>query len=284
LVKRRTWLLLFVAALASAAPPQRIVSTAPSITELLYALGLGDKVVGVTRYCRYPPEAQLKPKIGDYTAPNIETIASMRPDLVIIQTNPARLGERLKAVKLAVLEINQDSIPHLYDSIRQVGAATGAEARAAKLAGDIRTHLDQVKARAAALPSKRVMFVVGRTPERLDGLVVVGPGSYLDEVMQLAGGVNVFRDARASYPAVSLEAVLSRNPEVIVDMGDMSDTAGVTAQHKAAVVDLWKRAGSVAAVRNKQVYAVASDIFVVPGPRIVQAADEFFQMFHPDVR
>jgi len=281
---RRILLFLAAAVLSFGAAPQRIISTAPSITELLYALGLGDHVVGVTRFCRYPPEAQLKPKIGDYTSPNLEAIAALRPDMVIVQTNPVRLRERLTALKLNVLEINQDSIAALYGSIQQVGAATGAESQAAKLAQNIRSHLEQVQARASKLPAQKVMFVVGRTPQRLDGLIVVGQASYLNEVITLAGGVNVFRDASASYPSVSLEDVFARNPDVILDMGEMSDTVGVTVQQKAAVVALWKRASSISAVRNGRVIAVASDIFVVPGPRIVQAADELLQMFHPGLK
>src|ERR1700689_1387836 len=130
MVRRTFVVFLLAASLILAAPPQRIVSTAPSITELLYALGLGDRVVGVTRFCRYPPEAQLKPKIGDYTSPNLEAIAALRPDLVILQTNPVRLADRLHALKLTTLEINQDDIAALYNSIRVVGAATGTEAQA----------------------------------------------------------------------------------------------------------------------------------------------------------
>jgi len=109
-----TALLLLCAALA-AAEPHRIVSTAPSITELLYALGLGDRVVGVTRFCRYPPEAQLKPKIGDYANPNLEVIASLKPDLVIVENNPIRLTERLRVMRIPVLEINQETIAALYN-------------------------------------------------------------------------------------------------------------------------------------------------------------------------
>lgn len=278
-------LFLFVAGGAIAfAAPQRIVSTAPSITELLYALGLGDNVVGVTRFCRYPPEARLKPKIGDYTSPNLEAIAALKPDLVIVQTNPVRLRERLTAVKLNVLEVNQENIAALYTSIQQVGAATGRDAQASRLVQDIRTHLEQVRARSARVPPQKVMFVVGRAPQRLDGIIVVGQASYLNEVIGLAGGTNVFRDARASYPAVSLEDVLARNPDVILDMGEMADTASVTAAQKASVVALWKRAPSLAAVRHDRVIPVASDIFVVPGPRIIQAADQLFEMFHPGVK
>jgi len=279
-------LLLQISAFAQAPQqaPQRIVSTAPSITELLYALGLGDRVVGVTRFDRYPAEAQGKPKIGDYTSPNLEAIASHRPDLVIIQTNPVRLAEKLGTLRLKVLEVDQENIAKLYNSFRVVGDATGASAQAARLVDSVRTQLEAIRARTARLPRTRIMFVVGRSPNRLDGLIVVGRASYLNEIIELAGGENVFRDAVAAYPEVSLEEVLARNPETIVDMGDMADTVGVTEAHKQDVVALWGRLGSVAAVKQKRVYAVAADIFVVPGPRVVEAARAFLQMLHPEVR
>jgi iron complex transport system substrate-binding protein len=284
---RRASLCRLILGAAAAAPylraqPQRIISTAPSITELLYALGLGDRVVGVTRFCRYPPEAQKKPKIGDYTSPNLEVIAALRPDLVIVQTNPAQLTQRLAALRLHTLEINQDSIAALYNSIRVVGGATGASSRAGELADSIRTRLDAIGQRAAGLPRVRTMFVVGRSLNRLDGMIVVGKASYLNEVIALAGGTNIFSDAVAAYPEVSLEEVLARNPEVILDMGDMADTVNVTEQHKRVVVALWQRLPSVAAVKSRRVFAIASDIYVVPGPRVVNAAQEIFGMLHPE--
>jgi iron complex transport system substrate-binding protein len=280
---------LAAAALAVAGPlygqaPKRIVSTAPSITELLYALGLGDRIVGVDRFSRYPPEALRKPKIGDYANPNLEAIAALRPDLVIIPVNPVKLAERLAVLKLKVLEIDQDGLAKLYDSFRVVGQATGATAQADKLAATVRAELDAVKTRAAPLKKTRMMFVVGRTPNRLDGLIVVGQASYLNEIIALAGGENVFRDAVASYPAVSLEEVLARNPDVIVDMGDMADTVGVTDAHKREVTSLWDRLISVAAVKQHRVSAVASDIYVQPGPRVVDAARAFLEMLHPEAR
>ena len=127
MVMRRLILWFAAAALVFGQPPQRIVSTAPSITELLYALGLGDRVVGVDRFSRYPPEALRKPKIGDYANPNLETIASLRPDLVIIPTNPVKLAERLAVLRLKVLEIDQESIAKLYESFRVVGAGDGRD-------------------------------------------------------------------------------------------------------------------------------------------------------------
>jgi iron complex transport system substrate-binding protein len=283
-VMRRTILWLAAAALACGQPPQRIVSTAPSITELLYALGLGDRIVGVDRFSRYPPEVLRKAKIGDYVNPNLETIASLRPDLVIIPTNPVKLAERLAVLRLKVLELDQESIAKLYESFRIVGQATGATAQAAKLESTVRGQLEAVRVRAASLKKTRMMFVVGRTPNRLDGLIVVGQTSYLNEVIALAGGENVFRDAVAPYPGVSLEEVLARNPDVIVDMGDMADTGGVSEEHSREVTSLWERLGSVAAVKQHRVYAVASDVYVIPGPRVVAAAKAFLEMLHPETR
>lgn len=281
---RRLIIFWFAAAIVFGQPPQRIVSTAPSITELLYALGLGDRIVGVDRFSRYPPEALRKPKIGDYANPNLETIASLRPDLVIIPVNPAKLAERLAVLRLKVLEIDQESIAKLYESFRIIGQATGATAQAAKLASTVQGQLEVIRARAAPLKRTRMMFVVGRTPNRLDGLIVVGQASYLNEIITLAGGENVFRDAVASYPGVSLEEVLARNPDVILDMGDMADTVGVTDQHKREVTSLWERLASVNAVKQQRVHAVASDTYVVPGPRVVDAAKAFFAMLHPDAK
>jgi len=264
--------------------PKRIVSTAPSITELLYALGLGDRVVGVDRFSRFPPEALRKPKIGDYANPNLEAIAALRPDLVIIPVNPVKLADRLAVLRLKVLEIDQESLAKLYESFRVIGQATGTDTQAAKLGATVRTQLEAVRARAAGLKRTRMMFVVGRTPNRLDGLIVVGQASYLNEIIALAGGENVFRDAVASYPGVSLEEVLARNPDVIVDMGDMSDTVGVTEEHKREVTSLWERLSSVAAVKQHRVYAVASDMYVEPGPRVVDAAKAFLEMLHPEAK
>jgi iron complex transport system substrate-binding protein len=283
-ISRRCIALGLALAATLAAEPRRIVSTAPSITELLYALGLGERVVGVTRYCRYPPEAQQKPKIGDYVNPNLEAIAALKPDLVVIQTNPVRLAERLNVLHLRVLEINQDNIEAIYNSTRVVGNAAGTAARAEQLIASIRNQLDAIRKRAAPRPRTRVMFVIGRSPNRLDGLVVVGKASYLNEVIQLAGGENVFRDAVAAYPEVSLEEVIGRNPDVIVDMGDMSDTVGVTEEHKRSVAVLWQRAAVVKAVKQHRVYPVASDIYVVPGPRVVEAARAFLEMLHPELK
>ena len=272
---------LFLLLCAAVTAQQRIVSTAPSITEILYALGLGDRVVGVTRFCRYPPEAQQKPKIGDYINPNLEAIAALRPDLVVIQTNPVRLAERLAILRLRSLEVNQENVAAIYNSIHIIGKATGAEARGEQQISALKEGLAAIRSRASILKPTRVMFVVGRAPSRLDGLIVVGKASYLNELITMAGGQNVFADAVAAYPQISLEEVLARNPEVIIDFGDMGDATAVKEAHKREVVSVWQRATTLQAVKNHRIHPVAADIFVVPGPRAVLATQAIFDLLHP---
>ena len=282
MVSRLVLVVAISAAACAAAEPRRIVSTSPSVTETLYALGLGDRVVGVTTYCHYPPDALKKPKIGTYLQPSLETIVALRPDLVVSEVSGVRRSEGLSALHLRTLEVDDGSIAGLYESIRRIGVAAGARAAAGALTAKIRGALEDVGRRTAKFPPRRVLFVVGRAPGRLDELVVAGKGSYLDEAMRIAGGANVFRDTVAPYSKVTLEELLARNPEVVVDMGEMAQTAGVTESDRRAVVALWRRFPTLAAVKQGRVFAVASDIFVVPGPRVAEAAREFARMFHPE--
>ena len=280
MVARFIPLLLLVS--ACAAQPRRIVSTAPSITEMLYALGLGDRVVGVTTFCHYPPEAARKPKIGNYLNPDVEAILALRPDLVIAEKSMIRQALSLPKLNLNLLEVDDATIPGIYASIRAIGLAAGAKAPAEALCDRIRGSLESIRERCVRLPRTRVMFVVGRTPGRVEDLIATGGSTYLDELIQIAGGENVFHDAPAAYSKVSLEEVLARDPDVIIDMGEMAQTVGITDQQRRAVVALWKRYPSLKAVRQNRVFAVASDIFVVPGPRVTEAAREIAALLHPE--
>lgn len=278
---RTTILLLVICFSGLAGIPQRIVSTAPSITETLFALGLGDRVVGVTIYCNYPEAARTKQRIGTYLQPNFEAILALKPDLVIVVKNPIQLKEKLSRMGLNVLELGDETLAGIARSVEKIGQATGVQDRARKLNEQIAAELAEIQKKSQALPQKSIMFLVSRTPGRLEALMAVGQESYLNELMQVAGGRNIFGDTSTSYPKISIETVLARNPDVIVDMGEMSETQLVTEEQKKAVVSLWNRQPSLKAVRNRQVYAVASDIFVVPGPRAVEAARAFARMLHP---
>lgn len=275
--------MLALFALLLAAAPQRIVSTTPSITEILFALDLGPRVVGVTNFCHYPPEVQKLPKIGTYIQPDLERITALRPDLVVIQKNPIDLRAKLERLKLNVLELQYDSVAETITAIDQLAAATGAAPKGRQLTTKLRADLEAVRAKTKPLPRLGMMFVIGRNPGAIEGLITVGKASYLSELMEIAGGRNVFADAISPYPKITMEELLARNPDVIVDMGDMAQTTGVTEAQKKAVLNLWSYRRPLKAVRTNKVFVVASDIYVVPGPRMVDAVRAFAQMLHPEV-
>ena len=278
---KRAPLCLLITPLFLLAQPARIVSTSPSITETLFALGLGDRVIGVSRYCHYPPEVATRPRVGTFLKPNAEIIARLRPDLVIVQRLPNDVAEQLRAVEVKVKQVDNGDLARNLETMREIGRAAGVEDRAEALVSHIRRDLDQIASRTHG-PSRRVLFVVGRTPGRLESIVAVGKGSYLNELIAIAGGANVLADSPMAYTRISLEALVRLNPDVIIDMGEMAETTGVTEERKQAVVHLWQSQSGLAAVTARRVVAVASDIYVVPGPRMVDAAREMARLIHPE--
>jgi iron complex transport system substrate-binding protein len=263
---------------ALCAQPQRIVSTAPSLTETLFALGLGDSVVGVSQHCHYPPEAASLPKVGTYVNPNVEAIVALRPDLVVLQETPSQAAAQLRRVGIATLVLRHGNLDSVFATITAIGARCGVPDRAAKLNGEIRARFDAIRRHAVGKPRRSLVFIVGRSPGSLDNLIAVGKGSYLNELIEIAGGVNALAQTFVPYPKVSLESMIGVNPDVLVDMGDMAETLQVTEEHKRSVVALWSRYPTLNAVKHERVFAVASDIFVVPGPRVVDAAAAFEKM------
>ena len=273
-------ILLTLTALAALAAPMRIVSTAPSFTETAFALGAGDRVIAVSTYCHYPEAANHLPRIGSYLKPNVEAIARLKPDLVLVHAEQRQIIEQLKTLGLRVLPLRNNTLDEVTASIRDLGAALEVPAAAAKLEQQIRTRLKALESASIGKKPVSMLFVVGRTPGKLDGMIVVGKGSFLNELIRVAGGRNVMADSPVTYPKISIEAILRLDPDVIVDMGDMAETTGVTDAHIRSVVQLWKDQSGIRAAQQGHVFAVAADIFVVPGPRVTEAAQAFSRMLH----
>ncbi len=270
--------LLMLSSIAAIAAPQRIVSTAPSFTETLFAIGAGDRVVAVSTYCHYPAAANKLPRVGNYLQPNVEAIARMQPDLVLVHAEQKTTLTQLAGLGIKTLAIKNTNLEETLRSAPEIGAAVGLADQGAALEKSIRAKLAAIERRFAGKPPRTLLFIVGRTPGRLDGMIAVGKGSFLNEVIRIAGGKNVLFDSPVTYPRISMEAVLRLAPDVIVDMGDMAVTTGVTEEHKRSVVKLWESQQAIRAVTKKKVFAVAADIFVVPGPRVVEAAEAFAAM------
>lgn len=263
---------------AAAQTSGRIVSTAPSFTETLFALGAGPRVVAVSQFCHFPPEVDRLPRVGSYLDPNVEAIAKLRPDLVVVHAEQKQILARMERVGLKTLAVRNTTLEDTLASIRLIGNAAGLAGRAQRLEQELRGKLRVIEEASAKRPRRTLLFVVGRTPGRLDGMIAVGKGSFLNEVIRIAGGRNVLDDSPVAYPRISLEGVMRLDPDVIVDMGDMAVTAGVTPEHMRAVLELWNSQPGIRAASQKRVHPVAADIFVVPGPRVVEAAEAFARM------
>jgi iron complex transport system substrate-binding protein len=257
-----------------AAPPARIVSTSPSITETLFALGLGDRVVGVSTYCRFPPEAARLPKVGTFLKPDAEAIAGLRPDLVVVHELSTGIDRKLASLRIPFVVVDRGTLASVFSSIRQIAAAAGAPARADALVADIERRLDAVRRAGSSGPHPRVLFIIGRSPGMLSDLVAVGPGSYIDELIEIAGGRNVLAiRGQPEYPRISMETVLRLDPDVIVDTVDMGETEADRRLRQPINERLWSAYGTLAAVRPRRLHAATTDALVVPGPRVVDAAE-----------
>jgi ABC-type Fe3+-hydroxamate transport system substrate-binding protein len=280
----RLLIALVLSSVALPAAPQRIVSAAPAITETLFVLGLGDRVVGVTTHCRFPEEARKKPKIGGYLRPSLETIVALRPDLVIAERAPSNLVTQLAGLKISVVEVDFKTLPDILASFQKIADAAGVPERGLALRNSITRQMDQIRVHVKGHECVKMMFVVGRTSGTLTGIIVVGGNSYLSELMGIAGGVNAFADSTAAYPKVTLEEVLARDPDVILDRADMGDQGAATEAQKRAVINLWRTYPMLKAVKRDRVVFGISDIFFVPGPRIIDAAQAFAKILHPEVK
>lgn len=251
--------------------PERIVSIGASNTEFLFALGAADRVVGVDDFSDEPAAAKAKEKVGGVKV-NLEKVASLRPDLIVTVKFSDGTIDGLAAGGAPVLVVDPQGLADVARSATLIGRAVGADGQ--KLADDIARRLASVKDRTASITSKpRVFHEVDATDPAKP--YTVGPGSFVHELIELAGGINVAAGAASPYPQLAAEELVRADPEVIV----LADADyGVTAEQVAA------RAGwtAISAVRNKRVYPVSANLVSRPGPRVAEAAEAYAKLLHPD--
>ncbi len=262
----------YSAALAAepAVSPKRIVSLAPSTTEILFALGLGDNIVGVTSFCDYPEEAKKKPKIGGMSNPSLEAVVMMKPDLVVMTTdgNPKEFEARLRSLKIRTYVFTARRLAELPQGIRDMGAFVGAQERSDRLAQEIQDGIDRFKKRKSeirnpksAMPLK-VLFIVWPEP-----LIVAGPGTVMDDAIGLLGYENIAAAAKTSYPKYSIEEVIRQSPDVIfIGKASGMDIRDVSQK-------ILNRLGSVTAVRNGSIYYISDNLYRL-GPRVIKGIEE----------
>jgi iron complex transport system substrate-binding protein len=273
----RLIILLLLAGSMWGAGAQRIVSTAPPVTETLFAMGLGPRVVGVTIYCKYPEEALALPKIGTLLTPDVEAIVALRPDLVVVTDQHGHLADELARLHIPTVEMQSRNLDAIYSGARAIGKAAGASEGAERMIGGMQSQLQAIAKRTASMPKPTVAFIVGHTAGRLEGLVAGSGTSYFSDLLRYAGGTNVFADVTVPYPKISLEEILSRDPDVIMEL------SGDTRPKQDAVLTLWQTKHSLKAVQAGRVYALESTPFLVPGPRAVEAVKQVLRLLRPEI-
>ena len=258
----------------------RLVCMSPGITETVFALGMGDQVVGVTRYCLYPPEARQRVQVGGFLDPNFEALVALRPDLILLTPFHRELRPELERLNLPYEIIVQDTIGDIRESFLRLGALCGTEGHAQALAADFDARLADISGRIGDSPPVRVLMTTGREVRSgsLNEVYAVSSGSFLSDLLTLAGGENCVTGKIAEYPALSAEGILQLDPDVIIELGpDLQDNERETA------LAAWRALPGLRAVRQNRVYYLGGAQHTIPGPRILDTLEVFADFLHPDL-
>jgi len=258
--------------LTLSAPPRRIVSLVPSVTEVLYAIGAEDLLVGVTDFCDYPPEAKRKPHVGGMLSPNLETLVTLKPDLVVATRsgNTEDTFDQLKRLGIPVYLADPTTVSEVLRLVSNLGELTGHRDGAAAVDKDIERRIEAVRDRVAGRPLPRVLYVLWPEP-----LIVPGKGALVSELIAIAGGASVTADQGQGYPRMSLEAAVGRAPEVII-LASHGSKGGPAARQQ------WERLESMPAIKSGRLYTADGDLMHRYGPRFLVGLESLARLIHPE--
>lgn len=258
---------------------QRIISLSPGITEILYGVGAFSSLVADTEYCDFPEEAKRLPHVGGFAANNLEAIAGLKPDLVILIEDQALLfKDKLDQMSLRVLVVKSKTVAEIIDSIRIIGRETGHQAEGERLAEEVSRRIEDRKRETANLPRLRVLCAISYIPGTLKDIYTATAGSFLDELITASGGQNIAPPNGLGYSKIQQEAIVDANPQIIIDTAHKLD--GEQASNSQTV---WQALPQIDAVKNGQVIVVGTSVVAHPSQRIVEALDIFSRMIHPEV-
>lgn len=258
--------------------PERIVSLSPSITEIIYGIGAMKKIVGVTLYTDFPPEAKNLPNVGGWVNPNLEAIIELQPDLVLLMTDQYEIfGDKIKKLGLNTFSVDSNtSIEDIQKSIIQIGMALGKEKEAQELSAKIETNINEARTKTSNLPTKRVLFVIGRNPGTLEDVYVIGNNNYINELLTVAGGENVITRNRLALK-ITKESVLTYDPDVIIEVNHEKE------ENREEILRAWNGIKEAKAVKNKNIYIVSSYDLLHPSQRIIEGLGILAHILHPEI-
>ncbi len=255
---------------------QRVISLAPSITEMVFALGGNSRLVGVSDFCSYPPEALKIEKVGGLFNPNIEKIMALKPDLILATNSYRDLPEKFKGINVKTVLLPEKTLTDVFTSIDSLGTLLGNKQAADSLHRAIGDSLEKYHWTDKA-PRPKVMLVLGRDPGVARNIGVSGPGAFLDELLSWCGGINAFSDLKVSYSAISREALLARNPDIIIEFSPKA----LTSDQQRSNRKQWQSFKRIKAYKNNQIFVIGGNDFLIPGPRVYRLARRFYYILHP---
>jgi len=268
-----------VNALADFQTPRRIVSLVPAVTEMLFAIGAGDAVVGISSFDRYPPEALERTRVGALVDPDVERMLSLKPDLVIVYGTQGDLIARLERAGVPMFNYEHAGLPDITATLRALGARVGYAGAADRLATEIEREIAAIRSRVAGRQRPSTAVIIGREPGGLRGIYASAGIGFLHDMLEAAGGDDVFADVARQNLQVSVEVLLARAPQVIIEV---HPPEGWTPERLTRERNLWQAFPGLPAVRNDRVYLIADDAVLVPGPRVVEGIRRMAEVLHPE--
>jgi iron complex transport system substrate-binding protein len=265
---------------AAAQAPGRIISLIPAVTEMLFAIGAGPRVVAVSSFDTYPADVKQLPRVGALLDPNVERILSLKPDLVVVYATQNDLKEQLARAGIPVFDYRHAGLAGVATTIRALGERTRSDAKAGEVVNGIEQGLAGIRQRVAGRPRPRVLLVFGREAGTLRGIYASGGVGFLDDMLRIAGGDNVFADVKREAVEASSELVLSRRPDVILEIRAQAEAP--PPEKVKADLDAWNALASVPAVRDGRIALLTDDRIVIPGPRVVEGTLTLARALHPD--
>jgi iron complex transport system substrate-binding protein len=259
--------------------PNRIVSLVPSLTEMLFAIGAGPQVVGVSSYDTYPPEAKSRPRVGALLDPDVERILSLRPDLVLTYASQTSFEAQLGRAGIRSFSYRHGGIDVVLGTLRRLGAVTGHEGLANRKAEEIQAQLNAIRMKVRGRDRPRVMLVFARPPGSLQQLFAAGGTGFLHDILDIAGAVNVFADVERESVQPSHETMIRRAPDIILEI---SGTREISEADTARSRKTWAALASIPAVKSGRIYFLSGDYLVIPGPRVPRSAEAFARVIHPE--
>lgn len=257
--------------------PRRIVTIAPNTAEMICAIGACDLIVGVSKFCVYPAVLKSLPQVGGLYDPDLEKILALRPDLLVTRGHQDSLIRIAEQGNFRIYHDETDSISGIEQTVRDLGVLLDRQERAQSVVQEFRARLDAVRLANKNKPAPRVLLTVSRNPERLGNILTTGRGTFLSEMIEIAGGVNVFGSLDMRYPEVSVESIITQQPDCIIELMPDMDVAA----DERKLRQQWAELSTIPAVRNHRIHFLTTDNALIPSTRYADFVEEVARILHP---